>query len=155
MRSLKSVWVAIATMLMFCCTLSAKSEKRDTENAAQGKVISLNKADFLEKVFNYEKNAETWLYEGDKPCIIDFYADWCAPCKKVAPILAELAEQYKEDIVVYKINVDKEKELTAAFGIQAMPTFLFIPKEGIPQMAQGALPREEFERLIKSFLLDQ
>ena len=76
----------------------------------------MNKAEFLQKVFNYEKNATKWVYEGDKPCIIDFYADWCGPCKQVAPILRDLAILYKNDIVVYKVNVDKEKELAAAFG---------------------------------------
>ena len=113
----------------------------------------MNKAEFLLKVFNYEKNATKWVYEGDKPCIIDFYADWCGPCKQVAPILRDLAILYKNDIVVYKVNVDKEKELAAAFGIQSIPTFLFIPKEGQPQISMGALPREEFVKQIDTFLL--
>lgn len=141
-------------LLLVSCTMSAKSEKNDTENAqAQGEVVVLNKADFLSKVYNYEKNQTQWVYEGSKPCIIDFYADWCGPCKKVAPILKELAAQYKDDIIIYKVNVDNEKELAAAFGIQSIPTLLFVPKTGKPQLAQGALPKEELVNQINTFLL--
>ena len=122
-------------------------------SSAQGEVIVLNKADFLSKVYNYEKNQTQWVYEGNKPAIIDFYADWCGPCKKVSPILKELAAQYKDDIVIYKINVDNEKELASAFGIQSIPTLLFIPKTGKPQIAQGALSKEQFVEQIDNFLL--
>lgn len=142
-------------LLLVSCSASAKQEKEETKNNAQGEVVVLNKADFLSKVYNYEKNKDKWVYEGSKPCIIDFYADWCGPCKKVAPILQELAGQYKSDIIVYKINVDKEKELAAAFGIQSIPTFLFIPINGKPQLAQGVLPKEEFVKVIDSFLLEK
>ena len=134
--------------------MSAKSDKSETGNvAAQGEVVVLNKADFLTKVYNYEKNQSEWVYEGTKPCIVDFYADWCGPCKKVSPILKELAGEYKNDIVIYKINVDNEKELAAAFGIQSIPTLLFIPAKGKPQIAQGALSKEQFVEQINGFLL--
>lgn len=89
------------------------------------------------------------------PAIIDFYADWCGPCKKVSPILKELAAQYKDDIVIYKINVDNEKELASAFGIQSIPTLLFIPKTGKPQIAQGALSKEQFVEQIDKFLAEK
>lgn len=148
--------VAMALILVSCSmsAKSEKSEKNETEKvAAQGEVVALNKADFLSKVYNYEKNQTEWVYEGNKPCIIDFYADWCGPCKKVSPILKELAAQYKDDIVIYKIDVDKEKELAAAFGIQSIPTLLFIPKTGKPQIAQGALSKEQFVEQINKFLL--
>ena len=118
-----------------------------------GEVVVLNKADFLTKVYNYEKNQTEWVYEGTKPCIVDFYADWCGPCKKVSPILKELAGEYKNDIIIYKINVDNEKELAAAFGIQSIPTLLFIPAKGKPQLAQGALSKEQFVEQINGFLL--
>ena len=88
-----------------------------------------------------------------KHAVVDFYADWCGPCKKVSPILKELAAQYKDDIVIYKINVDNEKELASAFGIQSIPTLLFIPKTGKPQIAQGALSKEQFVEQIDNFLL--
>ena len=89
----------------------------------------------------------------DRPCIVDFYADWCGPCKKISPILKELAGEYKNDIIIYKINVDNEKELAAAFGIQSIPTLLFIPAKGKPQLAQGALSKEQFVEQINGFLL--
>lgn len=111
----------------------------------------LTKEAFLEKVFNYEKNA-AWHFEGDKPCLIDFYADWCGPCKMVAPILEELSETYKGKIDIYKIDTEVEQELSAAFDIRSIPTMLFCPKEGQPQMAQGALPKHELERVIKDVL---
>ena len=145
-----------AALFLVSCSMSANPEKNEpakTSKQVKGEVVVLNKADFLTKVFNYEKNQTQWVYEGDKPCIIDFYADWCGPCKRVTPILAELAEQYKDDIVVYKINVDNEKELAMAFGIQSIPTLLFIPKTGTPQVSQGALSKEQFVEQIENFLL--
>ena len=125
-------------------------EQKDTET---GKVIHLTKAEFLSKVFNYEKNPTEWVYKGDKPCIIDFYADWCGPCKRVAPILEELAKEYGDKIIIYKIDVDKENELAATFGIQSIPTILFVPVKGVPQISQGALPKSEFIKQIDNFLL--
>ena len=106
MRSLKSLLMVVAALILVSCSMSAKPEKNETEkvSSAQGEVIVLNKADFLSKVYNYEKNQTQWVYEGNKPAIIDFYADWCGPCKKVSPILKELAAQYKDDIVIYKIK---------------------------------------------------
>jgi thioredoxin len=136
--------------------MSANSDKNESGKVSEqkkGEVIILNKADFLSKVFNYEKNPTQWTYEGDKPCIIDFYADWCGPCKRVAPVLVELAEQYKDDLIIYKINVDNEKELAMAFGIQSIPTLLFIPKTGTPQVSQGVLSKEQFVEQIENFLL--
>lgn len=153
MKKVMSLSMVSLVLLFMSCSMSAKSDNNESAPAAKGEVIVLDKADFLTKVFNYEKNANEWVYEGDKPCIIDFYADWCGPCKKVAPVLRDLAILYKNDIVIYKVDVDKEKELAAAFGIQSIPTLLFIPTEGTPQMAQGALPREEFVKQIDSYLL--
>ena len=154
MRSLKSLLLVSVALILVSCSMSAKTEKNETEKtAARGEVSALNKADFLSKVYNYTKNQTQWVYEGNKPAIIDFYADWCGPCKKVSPILEELAAQYKDDIVIYKINVDNEKELASAFGIQSIPTLLFIPKTGKPQIAQGALPKEQFVEQIDNFLL--
>lgn len=156
MRKLKDLFMISVVLLLVSCSMSAKTDKKETENvAAQGEVVVLNKADFLTKVYNYEKNQTEWVYEGDKPCIVDFYADWCGPCKKVSPILKELAGEYQNDIIVYKINVDNEKELAAAFGIQSIPTLLFIPAKGKPQIAQGALSKEQFVEQINSFLLEK
>ena len=154
MRKLKDLFLISVVLLLVSCSMSAKSDKNETGNvAAKGEVVVLNKADFLTKVYNYEKNQTEWVYEGTKPCIVDFYADWCGPCKKISPILKELAGEYKNDIIIYKINVDNEKELAAAFGIQSIPTLLFIPAKGKPQLAQGALSKEQFVEQINGFLL--
>ncbi len=112
----------------------------------------LTKETFLEKVFNYEKNQE-WSFEGELPCVIDFYADWCQPCKMVAPILAELSEEYKGKINIYKVDTEDQQELSGAFGIRSIPSLLFCPKDGQPQMAQGALPKATLIQAINDVLL--
>ena len=106
---------------------------------------------FKEKVFNYEANKD-WKFEGEIPAIIDFYADWCAPCKTVAPILEELQAEYGDKLNIYKVNTEEQKELAGVFGIQSIPSLLFIPKEGQPQMAMGALPKETFKQAISEVL---
>jgi len=111
----------------------------------------LTKETFKEKVFNFEQNKE-WKFEGDIPCLIDFYADWCQPCKTVAPILEELAGEYKGKINIFKVNTEQEQELSALFGVKSIPSLLFVPKEGQPQMAMGALPKDSFEKAIKDVL---
>jgi len=111
----------------------------------------LNKESFKEKVFNFDNNKE-WKFEGSKPCLIDFYADWCAPCKMVTPILEELSEEYDGKIDIYKIDTEKEQELAGLFGIQSIPSLLFVPKEDQPQMAMGALPKDSFVKAIKDVL---
>lgn len=112
----------------------------------------LTKNTFLEKVFDYEKNSE-WKYHGELPCLIDFYADWCGPCKMVAPILEELSVEYKDKIKVYKIDTEVEQELAAVFGIQSIPSLLFIPMNDKPQMAKGALPKQHLVKAIDEVLL--
>jgi thioredoxin 1 len=115
-------------------------------------VVHLTTKEFKEKVFNYDTNKE-WKYEGELPAIIDFYADWCGPCKMVAPVLKDLANDYAGKIMVYKVDTDKERELAAVFGISSIPTLLFVPKTGQPQAAMGALPRASFEKAITEVLL--
>lgn len=111
----------------------------------------LTKETFLEKVFNYEERKD-WKFNGELPAIIDFYADWCGPCKSLAPILEQLSEEYKGKINIYKIDTEAEQELSGAFAIRSIPSMLFCPAEGQPQMAQGALPKQELERIIKEVL---
>jgi thioredoxin len=115
-------------------------------------VVHLTTQEFKEKVFDYEKSNE-WKYEGTLPAIVDFYADWCQPCKMVAPVLEDLALEYAGKIVVYKVDTENEQELASVFGIQSIPTLLFIPKEGKPQSAMGALPRQSFVKAINDILL--
>jgi len=111
----------------------------------------LTKDTFKEKVFNFEVNKE-WKYEGTKPAIIDFYADWCAPCKMVAPVLEELKDEYADKLEIYKVNTEEERELSSMFGIQSIPSLLFVPLVGQPQMAMGALPKDTFKQAIGEVL---
>ena len=106
---------------------------------------------FKEKVFNFDLNKD-WKYEGTTPCMIDFYADWCGPCKMVAPILEDLQKEYGENLVIYKVDTEDQRELSALFGIQSIPSLLFVPLQGQPQMAMGALPKSTFEKAIEEVL---
>ncbi|MCK5469776.1 MAG: thioredoxin [Cyclobacteriaceae bacterium] len=126
-----------------------KEEKLNKSNMEK-----LTKDAFLEKVFNYEQNKE-WKYEGDLPCVIDFYADWCGPCKMVHPILEELSKEYDGKIRIYQIDTEAEQELAAAFGIRSIPSLLFCPSDGQPQMAQGALPKASLKKAIEEILLSE
>ncbi len=112
----------------------------------------LTKETFLQTVFNYEQNKE-WKFEGEIPALIDFYADWCGPCKMIAPILEELSEEYKGQINIYKVNTEEERELAGAFGIRSIPSLLFIPMNEQPQMAAGALPKDALKDIIDKVLL--
>jgi len=112
----------------------------------------LTKNTFLQKVFNYETNKE-WKFEGDLPCVVDFWASWCGPCKVVGPILDELSTEYAGKVNFYKVNTDEEQELGSVFGIRSIPSLLFVPKKGQPKMAVGALPKETLKKAIDEELL--
>lgn len=117
-----------------------------------GAVVQLTGEQFKKMIFDYEANKE-WKYLGNQPCIIDFYADWCGPCRVMAPRLDEVAKEYAGKLVVYKVNTDKERQLAASLGIQSLPTLLFVPKSGQPQGAVGALPKEALVKAVKEVLL--
>jgi thioredoxin len=119
-------------------TLTKKDKKMNT--------IELTKEEFLNKVANYKESPNEWKYLGDKPAIIDFYASWCGPCKMLSPILDEIAGEYKDSIIVYKVNTEKEQELAAVFGIKSIPTLLFIPLNETPQMTQGGNGKSRFKK---------
>jgi thioredoxin len=106
---------------------------------------------FKEKVFDFDNN-EDWNYQGELPAIIDFYADWCGPCRKIAPIMEELAQEYEGKLVIYKVDTEDQKELAGMFGIRSIPSILFVPVEDRPQMITGAFPKEKFQELIKDIL---
>lgn len=129
------------------------TKENNNQKKKDMKTIELTKKDFLTKVHDYEKDAESWKYLGDRPAVIDFYADWCGPCKQIAPILEELAAEYDGKIYIYKVNVDSEQELAGLFGVRSIPTMLFVPMDGQPQMASGAAPKTELKRVIDQILL--
>ncbi|MCD4735531.1 MAG: thioredoxin [Bacteroidales bacterium] len=143
MKQIKIILVLTGLMV----TISSFSQNKEV------KPEHLNVDTFKEKVFDYEKNSEEWVYEGKLPCIIDFYADWCKPCKLIAPIMAELAQEYAGKVKIYKVNTEKQKELSALFGIRSIPAVLFCPMDGKPQMSTGALPKETLKQVIDEFLL--
>jgi len=152
----------IITSLLLATTFTAYAEnnkEKKTEEINQTKevkkmgTIHLTKVEFLSKVANYEASPTDWKYLGDKPCIIDFYASWCGPCKTIAPILEDLAKEYDGQIYIYKINTEEEQELAGAFGIRSIPTVLFCPMLGAPQMSQGAMPKDTFKNAINEVLL--
>lgn len=132
----------LAILSSVCMTAMAKSPE----------ILHIGKAEFQEKVWNYETDS-TWNYRGKLPCIVDFYASWCGPCKRLSPILEELAVEYAGKIVIYKVNVSDERELAAAFSVSSIPMLLFCPVDGKPQMAKGFLPKETLKQAIDEVLL--
>lgn len=159
---MKKRWILLLATIFAISGCNAKTPEGSNGNAKKEEVtknvktmgaIHLTKDEFLKKVVNYETNTKEWKYLGDKPCIIDFYADWCGPCKAVAPILEELAKEYDGKMYVYKINTDQEQELAGAFGIRSIPSLLFVPMEGKPQMSAGAMSKTQLVEAINSILL--
>lgn len=151
MKTVKKFWiittVAISALLVNC-------NAGDPKPAASGNIIHLTKATFKSQVFDYEKNKQ-WKYEGNKPAIIDFYADWCGPCRMLAPVMDEIAKEYAGKIIVYKVDTDKERELASNLGISSLPTLVFIPVNGNPQATMGALPKAELVKIINEVLLNE
>ena len=144
----------LSALVAMSCTPSKQKSAQQVEQAKpqSGDVIVMDKALFLKDIFDYENNEE-WKYQGSKPAIIDLYADWCGPCRHVAPIMKELAKEYEGKIVIYKVNVDKEKELAALFNATSIPLFVFIPMEGEPQLFRGAADKATYQKAIDEFLL--
>lgn len=142
----------VALSFLFIASFAVAHAENNEPNAPSN-IVDIDKNTFLEKVFNYEKNTQTWVYEGSTPCIVNFYANYCPPCRKLFPTLTEIAQEYGEKIIIYRVNVESEKELAAAFGIQSIPLLIFVPVAGQPQAAAGALPKENIENIVDSFLL--
>lgn len=145
--------VAIAG-IQFFSSQKATAANVDQSKASDKATVELTKSEFLKKVVDYEGNPKEWKYLGDKPAIVDFYASWCGPCKMLSPVLEELAKEHKDDIIIYKVNTENEPELAAAFGIRSIPTLLFIPVKGNPQMIMGAQPKTELNAMIEKYLLN-
>ncbi len=148
--------IALAALVLAGCSQSKKNELSSAQpqeaKAEEGKVNVLTTAEFKKKIMDYEKHPQEWVFEGTRPVIIDFYATWCHPCKMTAPVVEQLAKDYQGKIDFYKVDIDKEQELAATFGIQSIPTFLFIPAKGKPTAQMGAMQKEDFEKIIKSVI---
>lgn len=154
----KSLAIAFLTVVISACGNAPKinnSSEVKTKTDNNMKTITLTKEEFLKRVANYEASPNEWKYLGDKPALVDFYASWCGPCKMVAPILEELAAEYEGEIYIYKVNTEEEEELASIFGIRSIPSLLFIPMNGKPQMAQGAMSKKDFKQAIDSVLLNK
>jgi len=141
--------IIISIAFLFAVFINANSQQNQ---ANSGSVIHLTNDQFKKLVFNYEINKE-WKYLGNKPAIIDFYADWCGPCRIMSPRLEEIAKEYAGKLIVYKVNTDKEQQLSASLGIQSLPTIIFIPQNGQPQASMGAIPKESLVKAINEVLL--
>ncbi len=158
--TMKKIIIISAVLVAFVLTgiLAINPGKSNKSNIAEvtasesgTEVIMLTYDSFKKLVFDYEKNKE-WKYEGDKPAIIDFYADWCAPCRQLSPVVEQVAKEYAGKIVVYKVDTQKEQKLAGSLGIQSLPTLLFIPVEGKPQISLGAIPKETLVQAINDIL---
>ncbi len=155
--------VLFAATIMSCDSNAAeKTTQKDTPteeisalpaDADEGKVIVLTEAEFKKLVWDYENNPQEWKYEGKLPAVIDFYADWCGPCKRVAPIMDKLAKEYNGKIQIYKVNTDNNRELSGVFGIKSIPSILFIPKNGQPAMQAGAMQEDQYRKIFEEFVL--
>lgn len=158
MRKISIGLIMAFVVLVTACNNSSKKEEttQTPENKFdnQGKVITLNRASFIDLVMDFEKNPNNWAFKGQKPCVIDFYADWCRPCKMVAPIMEELAVEYQGKINIYKVNVDNEKELAGLINVQSIPAILFCPLNGSPQMQAGAMSKEQYKQIFEELLLN-
>jgi len=166
MNNLKIIIFSLLLVISFGCnnlkgnqeTMHISVEGADGHKAVQATESEaepeyLTYETFLEKVWNFEKNPQEWIYEGDVPCVIDFYADWCRPCKMVAPIMEDLAKKYDGKVKIYKINTDKERKLAQVFQIRSIPAVLFAPKEGRPMMQVGAMQKDQYIKVIEENLL--
>lgn len=153
MKKIVGIFVLLTlSAITFASNQQTQNQGKVEKKVEKGTVISMNKAMFIEKVFNFEKE-KTWKYAGKTPIIIDLYADWCAPCRMISPILKNLAKEYDGKVTIYKVNVDNEKEIAAFFNARSIPLVVYIPMKGDPQFITGAASKETYKKGIDNFLL--
>lgn len=155
MKVFKPIVVALSMLLSLSACAGGGGKQTTTKQRKETKmgVIHLTKDEFLKKVCNYEANPNAWKYEGDKPCIVDFFATWCGPCKMLSPIMDSLAEEYEGKIVIYKVDVDQEEDLAGAFGVNSIPTLLWVPMKGDPIVTRGAMMKSDLKKMIDEKLM--
>ncbi len=143
----------LTSILAYACQeANNQSKAKEKQKNEKSKVIQMNKEMFINDIFDY-RNSQTWNFKGDKPAIIDLYAVWCGPCRMVAPIMEDLANEYEGKINIYKVNVDKERELASFLGANSIPLFVFIPLKGEPRLFNGAADKKTYKKIIDDFLL--
>lgn len=135
--------------------MQAWAQEPQADRPLPSGIRSLSTDQFLEEIHDYKSHPEAWTYKGEVPCIVDFYADWCGPCRMLAPVLEEVAREYEGKIRIYKVDIDKEKELATAFGIRSIPSLLFVPAKGMPALQAGFMDKARLEAVIGSFLLSE
>lgn len=140
-------------IFMSFCLLAGFSLSAQTDKGSENLVKNITQEEFRKLVFDYSKSSDNWVYKGDVPVIVDFYADWCMPCRRLTPILKDLAMDYRDKVLFYKIDVDQNKVLADVFGIQSIPTLLYIPKTGKPTMVKGLRSKDDLDKMIRTLLL--
>lgn len=152
---IRMIFIVIASIVLLttACSNTTGKETNDKLSQEPGKVEYLTYDTFIQKVWNFEANPQQWVYEGELPALIDFYADWCAPCRKIAPIMDKLAKDYEGRVKIYKIDVDKEQRLASVFQVRSIPSILFTPTSGQPMMQAGAMTEEMYVKIIEEQLL--
>ena len=159
---MKKTFIAILSLFMLVSCGNSKKENKKTEQVQEVESVveeeslvkNLDYKTFVKKVWDIETYHDSFAYKSKLPCMIDFYADWCGPCKRVAPIMEEIAQQYEDKIIVYKVNVDKEQKLPLIFKVKNIPTVFFLPTEGQPLSQVGALSKEEYISIINKHLIN-
>lgn len=142
-----------ALFTLALCILFGASNFAQEEKKSEPAVKQLTYSEFIKTIWDFEKNTDAFTYKGKLPAVIDFYADWCGPCRRVGPIMEKMANEYEGKLLVYKVNVDNEKQLASVFGVRSIPMVLFIPVKGKPMAQTGALQEEQYKQIIEKELL--